>query len=165
MAYNNEKRGGEKHGKGRMDRAADGRSLCAGAVSRPQARHAQGRLRKGAAALRLGGIDGCGKACGKGRAAYRLRTRVPRRAGEDLSDRGRRVGQRDRLSAPVRRERTAQPCRARADRRAHEGDGRRAPGTRPRPVGGVDGALRIACPPLPRAARAGRRRHKRARRA
>lgn len=33
------------------------------------------------------------------------------------------------------------------------------------PVGGADGALRIACPPLPRAARAGRRRHKRARRA
>ena len=36
------------------------------------------------------------------------------------------VGQRDRLSAPVRRERAAQPCRARADRRAHGDDGRRA---------------------------------------
>ena len=44
-------------------------------------------------------------------------------------------------------------------------DGRRTSWARPRPVGGADGALRIACPPLPRAARAGRRRHKRARRA
>lgn len=39
------------------------------------------------------GLTGAARLAAKARAAYRLRTRVPRRAGEDLSDRGRCSGQ------------------------------------------------------------------------
>lgn len=112
-------------------------------------------------ALRLRGTDRRGKACGKGRTPHGQRPCVSRRAGENLSDHRRRRGERDRLSAPVRRGRAALHGRAACDYSAASRNGRCAARPRSWPLGGTDAAGAGGPFRLPCAARSGRGRHKR----